>query len=158
MNHKFFPMKNLGLNLRMLALIFVLAFSSAKGQIEKDKKSNILETRLLVQALMQETLSKDLGIDTEKKSKCYILDKESKLNVPRRIYINDLVVEVINEKQLLTIEGQRVLQVDTLNVDQGLALVKVYTAHKDPMKTKDTDYVFQYRAEDAMADMSVNEE
>ena len=81
--------------------------------------------------------------------KMYLFDDGENLNVPKKIYIDDTVVEVITKEEVDNVRNATIVMVDALNVEAGIALLKVYETEDKQMK-----YNMEYQQIETIADLN----
>ena len=148
-------MKNFKQHLRIaLLMTSFFALNTLTGQTAEKSKSNRLETRLLVQTFMQDSLMNELGVQPDLSNRVYIADFNSKLDVPKKIYINDLIIEIVTNADSPKLASSNVLEVTALDVEKGLALVSTYSKKSEGKKDRDQRFSYEYSSKESVADLS----
>lgn len=148
-------MKNFKQHLQVTLLTAsFFALINVSGQNTQRNKSNKLETRLLVQTFMQDSLMDELGIRLNQSDRIYIADFDAKLDVPKKIYINDLIIEIVTNVDDPKLASANVVEVTDLDVEKGLALVTTYSEKSRNKMDKNNRFSYEHSSKETVADLS----
>lgn len=140
------------LNHTLKFVVFIFFFMAFQVQAQTNKA----ETALLIKTLMQESLLQQLSVDTDKVNEIYILDTFSELQIPKKMYLNDLVVKVV--QSTVGLDNAFVVQINDLDTTLGLAQIEVHPSANSTHNKLEQRFSFNYSDKESIADLSYDED